>query len=140
MKNKELISKTNNFLSKILQSIFVCSLFIGSDAVAQDGYEAGKIVFERKCSGCHEVGSEAVSSVGPILNNLFGRKAGTAAGYKYYSQANLNAQFIWTEDNFKKYIENPKSMIAATKQIFNGLKDKNEIDNITEYLKKFSNK
>lgn len=108
-------------------------------ASAQNMSDAGKIVFERKCSGCHEIGPDAVNGVGPSLNNLFGRKAGTAPGFKYYSESNASAKFIWTEENFKKFIENPKSMIAATKQLFNGLKDKNDIEALTEYLKKYSN-
>lgn len=98
----------------------------------------GEQVFKNYCAKCHEIGADAQNAVGPSLNNLFGRKAGAAPGFKFYSEANLKANFIWTEDNFKTYIRNPKGMIQATKQIFKGLSNQQEIDALTDYLKSFS--
>ena len=58
-------------------------------AMAAGNAEAGEKVFN-KCRACHQVGETAKNSVGPELNGLFGRKSGTAAGYKF-SDANVNS-------------------------------------------------
>jgi cytochrome c len=48
-------------------------------ALAQD-LTAGEASF-RKCQPCHDVGEAAKNKLGPELNGLDGRKAGTAEGY-----------------------------------------------------------
>src|SRR5437660_12834073 len=50
-------------------------------AFAQD-LTAGEAAF-RKCQSCHDVGEAAKNKLGPELNGLDGRKAGTAEGYAY---------------------------------------------------------
>ena len=45
--------------------------------LAQD-FAAGEASF-RKCQPCHDVGEAAKNKLGPELNGLDGRKAGTAA-------------------------------------------------------------
>src|SRR5262249_38314760 len=52
-----------------------------ADATAQD-IAAGEAAF-RKCQICHDVGETAKNKLGPELNGLDGRKAGTAEGYSY---------------------------------------------------------
>ena len=43
----------------------------------------GEVLFQRQCSACHQIGPEAIHRVGPRLTGLFGRKAGSAEGFKY---------------------------------------------------------
>src|ERR1700747_2199288 len=50
-------------------------------AMAQD-VPAGETAF-RKCQPCHDVGETAKNKLGPELNGLDGKKAGTAEGYAY---------------------------------------------------------
>ncbi|MBS4003541.1 MAG: c-type cytochrome, partial [Afipia sp.] len=47
-------------------------------AIAQD-VAAGEKVFAQ-CRACHQTGESAKNAVGPVLNGLFGRKAGTIEG------------------------------------------------------------
>ena len=48
-----------------------------------------KSVFN-KCRACHQIGPGAKNMVGPVLNGLIGRKAGTIEGFNY-SEANKNS-------------------------------------------------
>jgi len=52
-------------------------------AAAQQGNaDDGAEVF-KKCRACHEIGPGAKNKVGPLLNGVIGRKAGTIEGFNY---------------------------------------------------------
>ena len=94
-----------------------------SPAPAQDGNaEDGAEVF-KKCRACHDVGPGAKNKVGPLLNDIVGRPAGTIEGFNY-SDANKDAGakgLVWTEDVLFKYLETPLSFMPGTKMAFAGL-------------------
>ena len=101
---------------------------------AQDAASGEKIFVQ--CKACHQIGENAKNAVGPLLNGLFGRKAGTIEGYSY-SPANKNSGITWDEATFREYIRDPKAKVPGTKMIFPGLKDPKQIDDIVAYLKQF---
>jgi cytochrome c len=106
---------------------------VGS-AQAQD-VAAGEKSFA-KCRACHQVGETAKNSVGPELNGLFGRKSGSVAGYNY-SDANKNSGITWNEAVFAEYIKDPKGKIPGTKMAFAGIKNEQEIKDLTAFLAQF---
>ena len=89
-----------------------------------------------KCKPCHQVGPGAKNGVGPELNGLVGRKAGSVQGYNY-TPANKNSGLTWDEPTLNEYLKNPKAKIPGTKMIFPGLPNEAEIDNVIAYLKQF---
>lgn len=103
-------------------------------ARAQDA-AAGEKIFTQ-CRACHQVGESAKNVVGPKLNGLFGRKAGSVDGYSY-SAANKNSGITWDEATFAEYIKNPKAKIPGTKMVYAGLKDEQRIRDLIAYLKQF---
>lgn len=103
-------------------------------ALAADGdAAAGKSVFNQ-CKACHQVGPEAKNGVGPVLNGIFGRKAGEAAGYNY-SDANKNSGLTWDEATLRSYLTDPKAKLPGTKMIFPGIKREKQLDDLIAYLK-----
>lgn len=105
-----------------------------SAAAAQDA-AAGEKVF-LKCKACHQIGEGAKNAVGPVLNGVVGRKAGTAADYSY-SDANKNSGITWDEATLKEYLKNPRAKVPGTKMIFPGLTKEDDISNVIAYLKQF---
>lgn len=105
-------------------------------AQAQDT-AAGKKVF-RKCMACHKLGPKALKqrAVGPHLNGIFGRTAGSVEGYKY-SKANKTSGITWTEEVFTQYIKNPRKYIKGTKMAFAGIKDDQDIKDLIAFLKQY---
>lgn len=103
-------------------------------AAAQD-VSAGERVWN-KCRACHQVGETAKNGVGPTLNGVFGRQAGTAPGYNY-SEANKNSGITWDETVFAEYIKDPRGKIPGTKMAFRGLKNEQEIKDLTAFLAQF---
>jgi cytochrome c len=110
------------------------SMLVPTAALAQS-VEDGQRVFN-KCRACHQVGENARNLVGPVLNGLMGRKAGTIEGYQY-SEANKNSGIVWDEATFREYIRNPRKKIPNTKMVFAGLSDEKDIENLLAYLKQF---
>jgi cytochrome c len=111
----------------------------GSAAAQEGNAEEGAEVF-KKCRACHDVGPEAKNKVGPLLNGIIGRKAGTIEGFAY-SDANKEAGskgLVWTEEVIFKYLENPLVFMPRTKMAFAGLKDPQDRKDLIAYLKKFS--
>ena len=51
-------------------------------AMAAGDAASGETVF-KKCVACHAVGDGAKTKVGPVLNGMIGRTAGTLEGFKY---------------------------------------------------------
>ena len=103
-------------------------------AQAQDA-AAGERTFAQ-CRACHQVGETAKNAVGPVLNGLFGRKAGTVEGYAY-SPANKNSGLTWDEATFREYIKDPRAKVPGTKMVYAGLKDEQRITDLVAYLKQF---
>ena len=110
------------------------ALIASAPAHAQDA-AAGEKVFAQ-CRACHQVGDSAKNAVGPVLNGLFGRKAGSVEGYSY-SAANKNSGITWDEAVFSEYIKDPKAKVPGTKMIYAGLKDEQKVKDLIAYLHKF---
>ena len=103
-------------------------------AQAQDAANGEKVFAQ--CRACHQVGPTAKNAVGPHLNGLIGRKAGTVEGYNY-SPANKNSGLTWDEATFTDYIKDPKAKVPGTKMVYAGLKDEKRIADLIAYLKQF---
>lgn len=103
-------------------------------AQAQDA-AAGEKLFNA-CRACHQVGETARNGVGPNLNGIFGRKAGSVEGYSY-SQAYKSLDKVWDVDNFTTYIKDPRGVTPGTKMTYPGMKDEANIANLVAFLKQF---
>jgi cytochrome c len=92
--------------------------------------------FRKWCLPCHDAGPDAKIKLGPPLNGLDGRAAGTSNGYNY-SDAVKNSGITWNESSFKDYISNPMQRIPGTRMAFAGVRDPKEQDDLWAYLKQF---
>lgn len=120
--------------SSLASATLLAAMLAAGSAQAQD-VAAGEKSWN-KCRACHQVGETARNGVGPHLNGLFGRTAGTVEGYSY-SAANKNSGITWDEAVFAEYIKDPRAKIPGTKMVFAGIKNEQEIKDLTAYLKQF---
>ena len=114
------------------------ALLAGPASAAGDPV-AGEAVF-KKCVACHAVGEGAKNKVGPALNDVVGRTAGTAEKFKY-SAALIDAGtagLIWTPETLAPWLHKPKEVVPTTKMTFAGLANQADIDNVIAYLLTFS--
>src|SRR5258705_266287 len=119
-------------------SLLAAALVIASTGggLAQEA-EAGQAVFKRLCFPCHDAGPGAKVKLGPPLNGLDGRAAGTIAGFNY-SEANKSSGITWNDATFAEYIKNPMQRMPGTRMAFAGIRDDKDIGNLWVYLKQFS--
>jgi len=118
-----------------------CALFVAAGLIASTGaafaqdVAAGETSF-RKCAPCHSIGPDAANKVGPELNGLDGRKAGTVDGFNY-SDANKGSGITWSEAVFKEYIKDPRAKVPGTKMVFAGIKSEKELGDLWSYVSQF---
>ena len=102
-----------------------------SGGLAKDG----KAVFAR-CSGCHAVGAGATHKLGPHLNDLIGRVAGSLPDYKYspsMMEAGRNG-LAWTGESLWAFLKNPCDVVPATKMAFSGMEDPAQLADLIAFL------
>ena len=88
------------------------------------------------CRACHQIGPNAKIAIGPVLNGIMGRKAGTYPGYAY-SDANKDSGIVWTPEELNKYLESPQTVVPHTKMIFPGLKEEQKRKDVIAFLEQF---
>jgi cytochrome c len=121
---------------KLILSAALFAAALGSAAARADGdADAGKQVF-KKCHACHNVGEGAKNAVGPVLNGIVGRKAGTYEDYNY-SDANKSSGITWDAATLDVYLTNPKAKVPGTKMAFPGLPSDKDRANVIAYLSTF---
>ena len=108
---------------------------------AEGNPKEGEEIF-KKCRACHEIGADAKNKLGPVLNGIIGRKAGTIEGFNY-SPANKKSGedgWVWSEEKLIKYLENPREAMPGNRMAFAGLSDAQDREDVLAYLKTFSPK
>ena len=124
-----------------MRPILMATLLVGLavPAVAQETKPgdpaAGEKVFV-VCKACHQIGPTAKNAVGPVLNGVVGRPAGTYAGYTY-SSANKNSGLTWTSEELQKYLAAPQKVVPGTKMAFAGLHDPQKVNDVIAYLEQY---
>src|SRR5437868_2617514 len=72
------------------------------------------------CMACHRIGPGAGTLIGPELNGVVGRKAGSLTGYPF-SDAMKNSGLTWDEATLTKYLRGPRLIVPGTRMTFAGL-------------------
>ena len=118
-----------------MRSLALAAVLLAPIVAQAQNVDAGQKAF-RVCAPCHDVGPGARAKVGPPLNGLFGRTAGSQDGFPY-SQAMRASGLTWTDASFAAYLTNPKAVVPGTKMAFAGIADAQRIADIAAYLKAF---
>jgi len=73
-----------------------------------------------QCKACHDVEAGLPHKVGPNLHGIFGRKAGTAEGFKY-TDAMVESDVVWTPESMDAWLRQPGAMVQGNGMAFPGI-------------------
>jgi cytochrome c len=108
----------------------------GRSVAAEGNPERGQQAF-RICAACHSI-QKGAHRTGPSLANVWGRKAGTIAGFRRYSKALKGSDAVWNEDSLDRWLQNPKGFIPGNRMVFRGMTDPAQRADLIAFLKRIS--
>lgn len=120
---------------------FTTAMLVGlvaGPALGQDA-AAGQRVFNQ-CRACHTIEDGGPNRVGPNLHGIVGRKAAATEGFRYSANMKELAEggLVWNEENLRKYLTNPKSLVPRGSMAFAGVRNEKQLNDLLAYLKQES--
>ncbi|MDA9546799.1 cytochrome C [Bradyrhizobium sp. CCBAU 45321] len=98
--------------------------------------DAGKQAFNNSCRTCHSM-KEGDNRLGPNLNKIVGRKAGSLPDYNY-SSSMKEAGFAWDQDKLTRFMVKPDEVVSGHKmQPYGGISAE-EAAKVVTHLKAMS--
>nr|WP_238547838.1 c-type cytochrome [Meridianimarinicoccus roseus] len=112
----------------------------GTEAALAGGDAARGAELFGQCSGCHQVGVGAVNRVGPHLNGVFDRRAGSVPGFAYSDAMDrMGADgLIWGYRTLDAYLENPRALVSRTRMSYRGMADPGDRADVLAFLRTYS--
>lgn len=101
-----------------------------ADAVAPGDPVRGEALYAR-CLGCHAL---TYHRTGPMHCGLFGRRAGSLAGFPY-STAMATTDVVWTDSTLNRFLANPNRMFPGTTMGYAGIPDAQERSDLIAWLR-----
>lgn len=103
-------------------------------AMAQDA-AAGQRVFNQ-CRACHTINDGGRNGIGANLHGVWGRAAASIGGVRYSANMQELAAggLVWTEENLRKYLANPKDLVPRGSMAFAGVRNPEQLENLLAYL------
>lgn len=117
----------------VVGSTVVCASIAMAASVKDPG--RGRDVFERRCTGCHDLDK---IKVGPPLRGVYARTAGKDPHFTY-SDAMKNAPVTWDEPTLDRWLTDTDSVVPGNDMAFR-LNDPADRANIIAYLRQLSGK
>ena len=104
----------------------------GSEAALDGDGDAlrGKTVFEKRCTGCHAMEADRE---GPRLAGVFGRRAGSVAGFNY-SAGLKNSGITWNDATLERWLSDP-DLVVKDNNMSIGVPRAEERRDLIAYLK-----
>ena len=115
-----------------LAGLALLAMLPAGHALAAGNVEAGEKVF-RKCKACHQIGINAGHRIGPQLNDIIGRQAGSLEDFSY-SGGMSGSDVVWSEETLAQFLASPRDMFKGTRMTFAGLREQADIDDVIAYL------
>ena len=114
------------------------ALLPAAGALSADA-ERGRALYG-ECKRCHQAGGGAVHRIGPHLNDVFDRVAGSLGGFRYSPamKAAGAGGLIWTEATLDEFLSDPHALVPRTRMSFAGMERPQDRADLLAWLRGFS--
>ena len=124
-----------------VRKLFLALLFLllaSPIAALADGHatEGERLFRTLRCAGCHEVGPEGRNKVGPHLNEIIGRAAGSVEGFRYSRAMIGRAEdgLVWNEDMLRAFLTAPSEFLPRTRMAYRGVRKEEDLTPLLIFL------
>lgn len=125
-----------------MRNVFIAALFALASGFLAPAHaqgagdpDAGRRVFNQ-CRACHTIDQGGRNGVGPNLFGIVGRRAASIEGFRY--SANMRemgeANHVWTLDNLRSYLTDPKAVVPRGIMSFPGLRNPTQLNDLLAFL------
>lgn len=91
----------------------------------------------QQCASCHSV-EPGRHLTGPSLAHVWEAKAGSAEGYRRYSEQLLRSDIVWNQQWLDRWLTQPSALVPGTAMTFPGIPDPKVREDIIAYLQAVS--
>lgn len=102
-------------------------------ATSADQAEVGKRLYLR-CAACHSLSAKGPAKVGPHLEAVVGRRAGSIAKFAY-SPALAKSGIVWNEATLDRWLQRPQAVVPGTTMAFAGMPDPAQRKALIAYMR-----
>jgi len=99
---------------------FAIAALFATPALAQNPADPATLF--APCKVCHSIDKGGKNGLGPNLNGVVGRKAGSVAGFNYSAAMKAFGK-SWTPALLDAYLADPRSAVPGNRMIYPGIKD-----------------
>ena len=96
----------------------------------------GEKLFRLRCGTCHSIDPDRPSVIGPHLAGIFGRPAGSVAGFAFSDAMRAYGE-KWTPENMNEFLEKPGELVPGNRMAFVGMNNIEQRKLIIEYMELF---
>ena len=124
-----------------LAGLLVAALLVVFSSSGSWGADAGRgKALYGQCKRCHQVGGGAEHRIGPHLNDLFGRKAGSLGKFRYSRamKAAGSGGLVWTGKTLDTFLADPRALVPRSRMSFKGMKGAGDRADLLAWLRGFS--
>ena len=105
------------YAALVIMAVSITGFAVAKAGMPQGDPAKGASLFASNCAACHSAVKGGGDEQGPNLYTVYGRKAGSEAGFAY-SDGFAKTNFVWDDAHLDKWLTKPTSVISTSYMMY----------------------